>query len=322
MPVRIVFRGLMLFHFPQTGPDAGKLVAWLINQRAAKGGGGGPGGPHDHRAEIQIVTGRSSNELIPTVLQPDVNVDIQIEGGEPIRRSASFNEHVATLETIIAKGTPPVQAAAKGPPNRELVQNVVTVDRGLVRVKDVMAWDEGAYPLKGGPGTGNRASAPVLVNFTGSETQGHMASEVIVEVDQATSVRLTTGKAPAALESGVTKPAHRHVPPNAVEILVTNYEPPSGKPTPWGLDFQWLFEAAGYSSADLSGDRFRAWENLRSYDERLFDTERALFLGAPPSAVGRPFPYVQSVASITSLTPLASPRNPPVCPFAITTTPL
>jgi len=41
-------------------------------------------------------------------------------------------------------------------------------------------------------------------------------------------------------------------------------------------------------------------------------------LGGPQHDVGWPFPYIESPAAITPLTPLASPRNPPVCPFAFT----
>lgn len=330
MPVRIVFRGLMLFQFPESGPDAKKLVAWLINSDAAAGGakaasaGQSRGGPHDHRAEIQIVTGAAGgNELTPIDLRPGVTVDIAISNGKPITRLKSFDDHVADLETIIAKGTDAVRNAGRVQPNRRFVQNKVTVDRGLVRVKDVMAWDEGGYPLSGGSGNGNRASAPVRVKFMGSSVEGHMASEVIVEVDDAVGVQLRSNdKALNGSRKGVPRPNHRHVPPNACQILVTNYEPPGDKPTPWGLDFQWLFEAAGYNAANLAGAEFSAWEtSAQQYDAHLFTAERVM-LGGPHNTIGRPFPYVVSTGSITSLQPLTSPLNPPVCPFAITTLPL
>jgi hypothetical protein len=188
-------------------------------------------------------------------------------------------------------------------------------------VKDVMAWDEGGFPLNGGPGNGSQASAPVSVKFMGSTVEGHMASEVIVEVEEATGVQLRSNdKELNGPRRGVPHPNHRHVPPNACEILVTNYEPPGEKPTPWGLDFQWLFEAAGYNAADLAGPQFSAWETAaRQYDAVLFDAERTALLGGPNHTVGRPFPYVESASAIVPLQPLASPRNPPVCPFATTT---
>ena len=324
MAVRIVFRGLMLFHFPDTGPNAGRLVAWLIDPAAAAARpeprARAARNPRDHSAEIQVVHGAARRELIHTALRPGDNVDIAITGGQPIARGQSFGDHVANLERIIQRGTPAVQGAARGNPNRQLVRNVVTVDRGLVRVKDVMAWDEGAFPLGGGSGTGNQPSSPVRLNFVGSEFQGHMASEVIVEVDDAVRVQLMSGNgALNGPRNGSAQPRHRHVPPNTVEILVINYEPPAVRPTPWGLDFQWLFDAVGYTPASLVGARFNAWIALGTqYDPGLLATERADMLGGPQNDVGWPFPYIDPARPLTALTPLASPRNPPVCPFAFT----
>jgi hypothetical protein len=333
VPVRIVFRGLMLFTFPQDGPNAGKFVASLINPAAGgtKRGVTKPSrrGPRDHRAEIQIMNGASPNDgFIPKVLNPGVNVDISITGGPPLRRTESFDAHVPNLETIIENGIPAVRKAGRDGPPGDLIQNVVTVDRGLIRVKDVMAWDEGGFPLGGGRANGSRASAPVLVSFVGSSVEGHMASEVIIEADEAVEVVLTSGKKDDkelnGPRRGVSQPSHRHVPPNAVEILVTNYEPPSNKPSAWGLDFQWLFETIGYNVADLSSEgRFNDWVTVGTqYDPALFAAERAAMLEGPNNTNGQPFPFVSSTASITPLKPLASPRNPPVCPFATTTTPL
>jgi hypothetical protein len=320
----------MLFTFPVAGPNAGKFVASLIDPAA---GGKARGavrpsrrGPRDHRATIQIVRGAANDVLIPKVLNSGVNVDIAITGGPPLGRTESFNGHVPNLEAIIEKGTSAVKQAGKGQPNRRLIRNEVTVDRGLVRVKDVMAWDEGGFPLGGGGANGNRASSPVLVNFVGSELEGHMASEVIVEADDDTvEVQLRSSdkddKDLNGPREGEPHPSHRHVPPNAVEILVTNYEPPSNKPTPWGLDFQWLFETAGYNVADLSiGGRFNDWVAMGTqYDPTLFRAERTAMLDGPENTIGQPFPFVSSTASIMPLRPLASPRNPPVCPFATTT---
>jgi hypothetical protein len=323
----------MLFRFPRAGEDnEGKFVALLINpalggtaRAAAK-----PSrrGPRDHLGTIQIVRGADDDVLVPKRLP--ARVDIAITGGPPLTRAPSFDAHVANLETIISKGTKDVQSAnqPKGQPKPELIQHVVTVDRGLVRVKDVMAWDEGGFPLEGGRGNGNRASAPVLLSFVGSRVDGHMASEVIIEADDDDVVEVqlrSSDKQDKDLngpKTGGPKPGHRHVPPNAVEILVTNYEPPSNKPSAWGLDFQWLFETAGYNVADLSTDgRFNDWVTMGTrYNPDLLNEERRTMLQGPGdnNTIGQPFPFVSSTASITPLKPLASPRNPPVCPFATT----
>ena len=329
MPVRIIFRGLMLFQIPETGPNANKLVAYLINDAAFEGAS--PGHPHDHDAEIQILTGaENGNALLPKVLKREATLNIVApRGRKGVRARRSFSDHLPDLGTIFANATQAVRDAGRGAPNRGLVQNVVTVDGGIVRVKDVVGWDEGGFPLAGDPDgvlLGERATAPAPVRFAGSRVRGHIASEVVVEID-ATGVKLECDhdnrfNIPA---TGSEKPYDPHLPARTVEILITNFERPGDKPTPWGLDFQWLFQAAGYNAADLSGDEFDAWVSAgTAYDERLFKRERTMFLAGDPGkeTIGRPFPFIDGSSSLTPLNPLTPPtpltniRNILVCVMA------
>ena len=120
---------------------------------------------------------------------------------------------------------------------------------------------------------------------------------------------------------GSNRPNHR-VPPGTVEVLVTNFEFRRDEPVAWGLDYQWLFEAAGFRAAELAGGEFNAWiEFATNYDRASLESERALLLGGKNHTEGRPFPYIESPASLSPLIPVHPPTdqyNPPVCLFGTT----
>ena len=329
MPVRIIFRGLMLFEFPETGPNAGKLVAYFINKPKLTGGmakaANAPKahGPHehDHSGEIQVLSEEGpGHDQRPVLLNPGVNVDILIEGEKRVLRARSFDRHVPDLADIIANATDAIRNAGRGDPDRTLIQNVVTVDRGVAHVKNVINWDEEGYPLTGNPAdAGERPASPVLLKFMGSRIRGHMASEVVVEVENADRLRLKSEEKKLNGERvRIGRPNHR-VPPETVEVLVTNYEFRREGPVAWGLDYQWLFETVGYRAAELAGPEFDSWALFASaYDRASFDSERTLLLDGPNHTIGRPFPYIRSVEALSPLQPLTDQYNPPVCAFAVT----
>lgn len=332
MPVRVIFRGLILFQFPRTGDYAGKLVAVLVNNPEVTGGDSTPSGPplehgrheHNHDADYQILTGRGeATELIPRALRADVNLDIILppdsQGKKELSVARSFLRHVPDLDAVIERGTDDVRKSARVEPKRRLIRNIVTVDRGTVLVRDLVAWNEAEFPLSGSPADrGERPRSHALVKFMGSGVRGHMASEVIVEVGDANTVdvRLSTDPKPQH-HAGADAPNPR-VPPNTVEILVTNYEYQRGKPVPWSFDFQWLFELARYGAVELGGREFTAWEPFaRRYDRALFDSDRALLL---PGTTGLPFPYLESYDALTRLTPLTNELERPLCGSGWTST--
>ena len=337
MPVRIIFRGLILFHIPETGP----LVACLINKPELTGGfdnasrahkGHGPH-EHDHSGEIQILSDENATgyDPKPVLLRApvnDVRQDVAIivpgVGEKRVSTARSFDNHVPELETIIAKATDAIKRAGrKDPGNRKLIQNVVTVDRGVAHVRKVINWDEDGHPLRGKDAPRReRPGAPVLLKFMGSTVRGHMASEVVVEIDDATGIELqSSDKASRALNGSRKGPVHpnHRVPLDTVEVLVTNYEFRRDGPVAWGLDYQWLFETVGYLPAELASDEFRRWSTFaRHYDPESFDSETDLLLSGPNHTEGLPFPYIESADSLTPLSPLTDDDNPPVCAFAKT----
>jgi len=336
VPVRIIFRGLILFHLPKNGP----LVACLINKPDLTGGfdnaskvhkGHGPH-EHDHSGEIQILSDEDAQgyDPKPVLLRPGVNVDIIVpgDGQKLVTTAPSFDNHVPELETIIAKATDVIRNAGREDPgNRKLIQNVVTVDRGVAHVKRVINWDEDGHPLSGNKAQrGGRPGAPVLLKFMGSTVRGHMASEVVVEIDDiaATEIELRSASEQKlrGKREGPKRPNHR-VPLGTVEVLVTNYEFRRDGPVAWGLDYQWLFETVGYRATALGGDEFTAWSTFaQRYDKPSFDSETELLLGGSTNPVGRPFPYIESVDSLTRLSPLSDDDNPPVCAFGKTKIPV
>ena len=91
MPVRIIFRGLILFELPDTGDNKGKLVAQLINKRdipnRPKQTGpkpkdhSAPHGPHehDHGGRIQIASGDDKTDvLIPLGFQDREVITVRV----------------------------------------------------------------------------------------------------------------------------------------------------------------------------------------------------------------------------------------------------
>jgi hypothetical protein len=351
VPVRIIFRGLILFDLPETGKNKGKLVAELINKpeiprRPAEEGHDtppkdkarehkAPHGPHEHKhgGRIQIATDHGTNVLKPLDLDDKENLAISIPAAvddRPVRTAPSFFDHVPRLPEVMANASiATVRAAADKAlePNGDLVRNTITVDSGILRVRNVVMWDHGAFPLSGNRGPhpakpderGVRAASHVPLKFVGSHWQGHMASEFVVDVWNANSVELKSTKSEKPTKAKAKSKVNHRVPYNTVEILITNYEVQEHTAVPWGLDFQWLFEAAGYAPADLAGD-FGAFQAMgRTFDRDVFDNDRRLLLEPVADendlddyTFGRPFPYVALGAGMETLNKLERGNAPPV----------
>src|SRR5262245_12046595 len=312
----------MLFQFPETGDDAGKLVALLVNKRSATHGTSIPNPKarnakarpreHHHNPEYQVLSDRASDaveksdgdsnaDIVPKGLPLGLNLEITVTNpsgtlADPPATATAPSSlcYVPNPDNIIDHGSPDVLKLkeAKRRPNlsEDLVSTIIKVNRGTVFARDIVIWDEAAYPLSGNRlDRGERPRMPAVAKFMGSRVNGHMASEVIVQIDDVNSVDVhayrtlatpTKGKKAAkATRETVHKRAHKgyagpnpHVPEDTVEIVVSNYEHQRGTPVPWSLDFQWLFEVAGYGEADLAGREFDAWAPFaRKYHEKHFD---------------------------------------------------
>ena len=250
------------------------------------------------------------------------------------------------LGDVIGASIEGVERPAKGYPKDGLVRNTIRVRGGTLRVRNVVMWDHGAFPLTGDDNDRGRYTAShVPLKFVGSRWQGHMASEFIVEhwgvnsVDVTASAQLRRrGFFDVALEQELPKnklPSNTHaatrtmnhrVPYNTVEILITNYEFQDHKAVPWGLDFQWLFEREGYAPVDLSRDLGLFDQLGTAFDPEIYNNDRKLLLNPPVGkeqsedlneyVMGLPFPYVPPNVALETLEKLgndndtATPRAP------------
>jgi hypothetical protein len=331
VPVRIFFRGLILFRFPTSGADAGKIVAELISDRTV--GGQTPPHRHHHQAEIRILS--SAGHIGPKPIVLDSRIDITAPPGapnHPIVRSQSWIDHVPRLRDIVGRSKYSGITAGTNPTGNRFLHSTVVINGGLLRVRNVVIWDASGFPLVTAPNGALPATAAQL-KFMESGVLGHMANECVVEIAEADSVSINgyrdvdpkteqalTGRPPVPGQkvnanfrpSGSGNPITA---PDTVEILINNYEHQRVKPTPWGLDFQWLFLRAGYPLVDLSGGEFNALDTFgnNGYEpgvppaQTLWKQDRNDLL--PNQAEGLPFPYVIR-DKLTPLTALPA-RLPP-----------
>ena len=314
MRVRIHFHGLVLFWFPGSGePDEGKLVAELIsdprrNQQQGR--------PHEHRPSVQEITpARGLRDLTPNGLNDGARVDIRVQGGPAVSSSRSFDQYVPRLSRLVQQGsTDAIRNLRPAGRDPAYVRNTIVVDRGQIRVKDVVIWDAGGFPLAGGNANGDLPSLPPRLKFLGCEVEGHMANECVIDIPDVDQLNIDSS-GPKSLKEQYRADDHRPNRPggnDAVEILITNYEPPRGRPTPWGMDFQWLFAAAGYPAVPLPTTEFNPFMDFaRQYNSDLFDEDWQELMRK--TLEGRPFPYIPQADPFIRLTPINDIDSRPVC---------
>ena len=300
MPVRIFFRGLVLFRFPGDG----RIVAELISEPEGRNPGGNvPPGQDDHEATIQIVTGEDAREKLPRVLRHGARLDITIPSPLPAQqpppppvRAASYNQYVPKISRLAELAN--LARRPEGEDDR-YVRNTITVNRGTIRVKDVVQWDDGGYPFFGNPDT---PAAGAVVKFMGVEVRGHAANECVVEIPDTDVVNVDVDHPAHRDLDGLyrsTRRRNQHAQSSTTNIIIQNYEYQREKPVWWALDFQWYFARLGWGPVNLAGDeldRFdtngRRFEEPFPDDQKLYSQDRASLL---PETEGRPFPYIEAV---------------------------
>jgi hypothetical protein len=352
VPVRIIFRGLVLFKVEEEKdhPGKGRILAKLID--APHSSGGTPGGEHEmhgvpatpsmsaasgalhpefhrHESEIHIFsriatpTGEEDRvelemlnrgETVEITPLPDDNEDY-------VARAESYDDFCPRLSDIIDGAT---DGRTFGRPSdtrrmESFVRNTVVMNRGTIRVREIVSWDGGAFPLPNDASSGVAIEVPAKVKFLASLVRGHMASECMIDIPNATGVKIggTLVKPPKG-DRHAGRNGSLRIPPKTVEILVTNFPPQRGKAVPWSTHFGWFFEAAGYTPGDLQGDEFTRFKELfKDYDPlALADDLRLIDDGRR----GFPFPYIESLSSKIELTPVRvaqeqhDPWNRPLCP--------
>lgn len=210
MPVRIIFRGLILFRIENRKTEGGRIIADLIDPphaaasaaptestEAAGSASRAASHIHRHQPEYQAYTGKK-NEPEMLQLKPGRNVDIKIIGSEEfVDTDLSYDHHCPKLSQILDEADDP---EFHGQPWREhdpdFVRTRVIVNRGIIRVKEVVSWDAGAFPLTQNREEGLTTSSPALVRFRGSAVKGHMASECVIDVEDSHEVHIIDSASP------------------------------------------------------------------------------------------------------------------------------
>jgi hypothetical protein len=140
-----------------------------------------------------------------------------------------------------------------------------------------------------------------------------MASECLVDIEGVTNLAIREGRSSTGLRQ-LGQP-DVNASEDMVEIIFTNYPNRSLRAVPWGMDFRWLYDAAGFTPADLSGREFTRFEQFaRAYDNNAFQYDFDHLLddgnGRP---LGHPFPYVVSYSTLKPLSPLTDLWDRPLC---------
>jgi hypothetical protein len=309
VPVRIFFRGLVLFSAPNDG-EPGRIVAELISDGGVKDQK--PPHPHHHQAEIQILTGNGPVGPKPIVRGSTIAIRAPADAKDNnvVRRSPSWENFVPKLANVLRQDRTRTK-------DDNYLHSTVVINGGMLRVRNVVIWDQSGFPLEPGVLNGTGPATPAELKFLGSDVRGHMANECVVEILEANTVAIEgykemkeeeetrlTGRKPdkdpgRSVNAGheVRGEGNPFTSPDTVEILINNYEHQRLSPTPWGMDFQWLFRRAGYSPINLSGGEFN---DLRDFvadfgqpnqeGKRPWQEDLDTLLPDPGS--GFPFPYI------------------------------
>ena len=353
MPVRIIFRGLVLFQVKEgaEGTVVAKLVGDKRTAPAVAGevrpptptphGGHGIAsgtvthehlGPHDHEAELHAfsierdVASDKEKDKVDFVGLGTRNIKITFDNGKayPVSRAASYDAYCPKLSDIMGNLT----GNSNDPPRHtnkavmdSFVRNTVTVHGGTIRVREVVSWDGGAFPLPDERSAGVTVDTPAEVKFVGSTARDFMASECVIDVEEAESASIA-GSGARRLRNPLRGSATHNslrIPPKYIEILITNFPPQRANALPWSAHFRWLFEAAGYRPIRLRNEDFAPFEAFaRDYDNGAVDDDMPLLKGQDGEF---PIPWVNEVFALSPQKPSRAseigqddPWNRPLCP--------
>lgn len=317
MPVRIVLRGLIGMTVNQDGdnPEQGTITAHLIDgARAldqavdaslARYKGKREPHPdfencmrmhkthHKHRGEIQVFDGdkkRDAAGLVP--LHAGENVDIQIDTKNKnyVETELSYDKFMPKLGKIANNA----KLEWSGGLDPAFIGHTVTINRGVVRVRDIGDWDAGSITIPDKfrlPEDSAAVYQPAKVRFLKGNVYGYVATECVVDIKDTKSVTVT---GPKELEGKFTgrRDASLRAAEDTVEILITNYAPQQSIALPWTLHYRWMFEAAGFNvPIKLGGKELDHLVHFgKEYDLETWVCESEMFLGAD-GKTGYPFPY-------------------------------
>lgn len=333
---RIIFRGLMAFAFDEAIPDPaaarddedlGTMTVLLVS---------GSGHGHDHEPRLRFIAdegprggnGRGTVKQLP-IRHRRIDVD-WASPTEPdgVRVSRSVLGHVPRLQDLIG-GAPYARDAdylglAAPAKLKKLVVSQIVVPRGrLVATKLVWCECQEHHP---------QFHQPVRMAGLGLPAF-HMASELVVETSRDGNAQLnldyetftTNNKGQLArLHRFVPASGHaQEVPPDTIEVLVTNFTHQRPVMAPWSVHYQWFFllqqdPTAGsvrFTRPMLDAIRARLPKDAAS--RAAFDHDLDAMGPGSGGGTGFPFPYIEHPHVNQRLTPLRSPDFRPICPFVL-----
>jgi hypothetical protein len=247
-------------------------------------------GHHKHQGAIQVFDG-TNDEAGPRALVDGENIDISIDDQNEnyVSTEPSYDKFMPKLRKIAANAN----LTEPGEINSDFVGHTVRINRGVVRVRDVGDWDAGStmIPAKYRNEEDHEAVfQPAKVRFLNAKVFGYVATECVIDVEDATSVTIGAPGRAGHTYSGQPM-ASRRAAEDTVEILITNYAPQQSIALPWTLHYRWMFEAAGFndpmSMAGEELDQLKAFGT--DYDSESWICESEIFLA--PDEMGYPFPY-------------------------------
>ena len=291
---------------------------------------------HRHFPEIQVYTSKKRDfDLLELNPGKRINIAVADDNRDFVAIHPSYTDHCPRLAKILADADDGEFRKQRWHDiDEDYVRARITVNRGTIRVKEVVSWDAGAFPLGEDPAGGFRSATPAVVSFLGSAIQGHMASECVIDIPSASRVEIRDDSKPKPTSHVGVRPGNPRVAGGDVEVLVTNFPSQQERALPWSVHFLWLFRAGGYTPLPIPGE-LKDFERLaREYLARAIRNddpdakERAIqevidhefkMLGA--DRVGFPIPYLDPSEALTRLEPigvraplLADPWYLPLCP--------
>jgi hypothetical protein len=267
-------------------------------------------GSHKHQGEIQVFDGRNDTLGLDTLPHNEtLEIEIDEKNQNYVKTQPSYDKFMPNLRKIADKAglKKPADFDSRDPLksfNHHFISNTVTINRGVIRVRDVGDWDAGSITIPAkyrrrkhfdGPDkdvySPEAVYQPAKVRFLKAGVFGYVATECVVDVEDANSVSIKSNKKETRRYRGSRAPSLRAA-QDTVEILITNYAPQQTIELPWTLHYRWMFEAAGYNvPIPLRGpelDDLKAFGDR--YDHESWVCESQMFLtGAGHS--GYPFPY-------------------------------
>jgi hypothetical protein len=247
-------------------------------------------GHHKHQGAIQVFDGTNDEAGLQS-LAPGEDIDIVIDARNKnyVRTEPSYDKFMPKLRKIAANAKLP----GPGEPNSDFVSHTVRINRGVIRVRDVGDWDAGSTTIPAKyrePQDHEAVFQPAKVRFLNANVFGYVATECVIDIDDAKSVTIGEPGQSGRTYTGQSMPSRRAA-EDTVEILITNFAPQPSIALPWTLHYRWMFEAAGYNvPIPLGGaelDQLKAFGT--DYDRETWVCESEMFLD--PNETGYPFPY-------------------------------